>query len=425
VIGQKEDYREQAWIKTVSRLILHTVLLAYPATMFVYDGLRSDYFGLLVILSIVLALAGYLDFSSLWRSPLVFYSLLLLASMGILAWVSYAYFGFPEYAKNRVANYSWFLFLPIVYLMVRQLKPDKRVVITGIILGCIIALIRALLEEWQLVDELAWGHIKGRANGVMHPIRFGDLVLLMAFIALAGALFLERLPRFLRILGVLAFFSGIFACILSLSRGAWLAAPFYLMVLYLGWRRQGARFNARLSWLIAGVMVFAIVAAPFVQKNMHRFGKVFNEVEMYMDGQPNTSSGARLSMMQTALAAIAESPVFGVGVGGYSIFAKEFYGRNQGRLSSEVAIWKNPHNEFLLQAASRGVVGLVLYCSAMFALLVLYRRIMKHCSVFDGAAGMILVTGYLAYGMTIALFEHRDFLLFFAVYVPVFMAEDA
>ncbi len=390
--------------------------------MFIYDGLRSEYFGILVILSLILAFSGRLTLDVLRADSLIKYSLILLFGIGLLAWISFAYFGFPEYAKNRVEEYSWFLFIPLVYLMMARLMPDKRVLLLGIVLGCIVAFVRALLEEWKLVDELAWDHVQGRANGVMHPIRFGDLALLMAFIALAGSIFLQDAGRTLRSLGVLAFMAGVYASILSLSRGAWLAAPFFFCIIYLGWRRKSGEIFLRPLWLAIAILVILIGSAPFLKKGVDRFGKVATEIQMYIEGNPETSTGGRLSMLETAAAAFAQSPFFGVGVGGYSEFAKKYYDQNGDRLSSEVAIWKNPHNEMMLQAASRGLIGVALYFFAMLLAFLLFLRMKARGDMFYSLSGMMLIVGYFIFGMTIALFEHRDFLLFFAVYLPILMA---
>ncbi len=407
----------------VSRFIVHAVLLIYPATMFVYDGIRSEYFGIFVILSIVLLARKKVKLSVLWADRFAFYSILLLFCIGLLAWLSYAYFGFPETAKHRVAKYSWFLLVPLVFLGLSRIRIEKKIVFLGVSIGCIAAFLRAILEELKLVDELAWEHIRGRANGVMHPVRFGDLVLLMAFISLSGAMFLENIGRYLRVLGVVAFGAGVFASILSLTRGAWVAIPFFLLLLILGRRLAGGNNTLQTSWLLVAVVLFSVVAAPFVSKGVDRFGKIHAEVKMYIQGNPQTSSGARLSMLETAGAAFNSAPIFGVGVGGYEIFAKEYYSENKERLSSEVAIWKNPHNELMLQAASRGILGALLYLLTMLALFVLFYKTALRLSVYYGVSGMMVVLGFFVFGMTISIFEHRDFLLFFSIYIPVLMSD--
>lgn len=41
---------------------------------------------------------------------------------------------------------------------------------------------------------------------------------------------------------------------------------------------------------------------------------------------------------------------------------------------------------------------------------------------FSAIAGMLVITGYFFFGMSIALFEHRDFSLFFIIYTMFFAA---
>ena len=43
---------------------------------------------------------------------------------------------------------------------------------------------------------------------------------------------------------------------------------------------------------------------------------------------------------------------------------------------------------------------------------------------FPAICGMLLYVGYMHFGLTIALFEHRDFLVFFVIYTMLFVADS-
>jgi len=403
----------------------YTVLLVYPATMFVYDGIRSEYFGVLFLLSLLGVLAGRyrLSFRSLERIDR--WVLLAFASITIVAWLSWAGIGFDPEAKGRIAKYSWFLLAVPVFFLFRHLRPKMEIVWLGLVIGAWVAFGRAMLEELKLVEELGWKS-PDRANGVMHPIRFGDLSLLLGFIALAGALYLDGINRLARAIGIGAFVAGILASVLSLSRGGWLAAPLLLAVSLLPLLKGKSRgYKAAVVGGIA-LGLAGLMTLPGLDMGK-RFGQARADLEKYfVQGNSKTSLGARLDMFETALSAFDKHPFMGVGVGRYHEYSKKYYEANKERLSVEVIWWKNPHNELLLHAATRGSVGVVTLL-ALFLLLGYRFAVTRHDPGgrirFVSVAGLMLVLGYAVFGMSIALFEHRDFLMFFVIYAVLFLAE--
>ena len=144
-----------------------------------------------------------------------------------------------------------------------------------------------------------------------------------------------------------------------------------------------------------------------------------------MKGSNETSLGSRFDMAKTAVNIIREHPVLGVGLGNYHQYAVDFYQQNKPNISPEVKRWKNPHNEFLLQWVTRGVAGLIsimlmFWWSFKFFYSNRKNEARQYC--FPAIAGMLITSGYFFFGQSIALFEHRDFTLFFVVYVMFFAA---
>ena len=411
------------WIDKVLLAGVYAVLLAYPATMLVYDGIRSEYFGFLVLLSLAGLMTRRIKPSEirLGRAErLVLWSLF---SITVIAWVSYACFGFPEAARPRVAKYSWFALSIPVYYLFRYTRPRMEFVWAALVAGAGVALSRALLEEFGLVEDLAWSNMGGRANGVMHPIRFGDLSLLLGFFSLTGALYLRGIPRALRVLGFLGFVAGLLASIFSASRGGWVAIPFLLAATLLPVLRRNKRLFMGLaaSILVVGVV---ILTEPGFEVEKHT-KRAWSDIANYVSGNPNTSLGARFDMFLTAWRIFADHPLFGVGVGNYHEMSKQYYKMSEHKLSSEVIRWKNPHNELLLHAATRGIVGVLALVSLLgFSVYAFIRKGGKSwvTGEFSSIAGLNLILGYGIFGMSIALFEHRDFLMFFVIYLALFLS---
>jgi O-antigen ligase len=131
-------------------------------------------------------------------------------------------------------------------------------------------------------------------------------------------------------------------------------------------------------------------------------------------------------MFETAVEIFNNNALFGAGVGSYQSNARKYYYSNNSRLSEEVIKWKNPHNEFLLQAATRGVIGVIsvvyLFGSFGFFFIGFYSRKL-YIKRFSAVSGLLVIFGYVQFGMSISLFEHRDFLLFYILYLNLFFAD--
>jgi O-antigen ligase len=411
------------WIDKALLAGVYAVLLAYPVTMFVYDGIRSEYFGILVLLSLLGLVARRIKTTEIRPGRVERLVLWSLFSITVIAWVSYACFDFPEAARPRVAKYSWFALSIPVYYLFRYTRPRMEFVWAALVAGALVAFSRAVLEELDWVKELLPGMWGNRANGAMHPIRFGDLALLLGFLSLAGALYLKSISGVFRVLGFLGFLAGLLASVLSQSRGGWVAMPFLLLMTFLPMLKGNKRLFLGVMALImtVGVVMFNHPAFQ-VEK---RAKQAWSDIEAYASGNPNTSLGARFDMFLTAWRIFVDHPLFGVGVGNYHEMSKRYYRASDRKLSSEVIMWKNPHNELLLHAATRGLVGVLTLVSLFgFAFYAFARQGFGGwmAGEFASIAGLNLMVGYSIFGMSIALFEHRDFLMFFVVYLTLFLS---
>ena len=215
-------------VKSVMLLGVYAVMFLYPATIFIQKEVKTEYFAALVFMSFYGFLSGRIRPSQYQLDRKDYLVLFSFALITIIAWFSYAHFGFQEYAKHRVEKYTWFLLAIPVYYLFLYTRPRMEIVWAGLVFGSFVAFGRAVLEELSMVDEIAWANMQGRANGSMHPIRFGDLSLLMGCIALNGAVNLTKLKLYVRIIGLTAFLAGIGGSVMSESRGGvvGIAGPF-------------------------------------------------------------------------------------------------------------------------------------------------------------------------------------------------------
>lgn len=108
--------------------------------------------------------------------------------------------------------------------------------------------------------------------------------------------------------------------------------------------------------VIMGAVLFSV--SPRFQD---RSSAVVSDIQSYKQGSVETSQGQRLDYWHRSLLAIEEKPVFGHGVGSWTI--------NYHRLGGlQANAPSNPHQEYLLWAVEAGVIGLVLFLGIFISL---------------------------------------------------------
>ena len=103
--------------------------------------------------------------------------------------------------------------------------------------------------------------------------------------------------------------------------------------------------------IVSAVILITVILflSPTVQ---NRIKLAVNEVNLYYQGNKNTSVGLRLYMWDGAVKLFLENPVIGVGTGGYKKAMMKY------KDNPELPDLVQPHNSFLYMAVSFGIVGL-------------------------------------------------------------------
>lgn len=403
-----------------------TILVAYPITRFVYLTLHSIYLTPLVSLSIVAIAYRWSDLVDIKlerMDKLLLLSFFLIFAVTLLSFYVY---GEGHGAAKRVRTYSGFIYAIPVYFLFRMYMPSSRVIWGALIVASYVVAARAWLEMNGYVDELIYKYASyNRANGTMHPIRFGDLTMLMGFISLAGSLYIENTKNWMKYSGYLAFLCGLYASAMSQSRGAWIAVPALLfIVLWPVFKKL--QVKSKMIFLLSIVIGLVVVFNLPGLKIEKRFDFAISDVKQYFEyDNSDTSIGARFDMYETAYWMFAQKPLFGVGLSNYNTNSDNYYKLHKDRMSSMAADRNNPHNEILMHMATRGLVGLavlLMLFTVGTTLFVSHMRRYDSKTLFYAVSGLMIFVAYMHYGMSIALFKHRDFTLFFVVYVLLFAA---
>ncbi len=211
----------------VMRLAVAAVVLLFPAACLLVD--RSDSVSLLLLTligSIVWARRGFK--AELSRREWLYVACF---AAFFLATVLAFEFGHQSDAGFRLlGRYFRLLLVFPVYVALKRYRPPALLVWAGLGLGALALGVDAL---WEKIGTHGFLRPDGDTNVA---ILFGDLAALTTFTFAAGYVYIDaRLPNLGPLLVTLGVVAGLSACLLSGTRGAWVAMP-VMFVLLLSFR---------------------------------------------------------------------------------------------------------------------------------------------------------------------------------------------
>jgi len=326
---------------------------------------------------------------------------------------------------ESVGAVARFALVPIGFSVVRgSSRVDIRPAIwLGAVLGAIAA--GALAASTLLFSQI------GRPTSYVNPIHFGELALVLGFIAvLTRGLAIGDRRRIDRWTFV-AVTASLVAAVLSHARGGWVALPAILVIAavhhYRSPNQRLARYLAVLVLVLVPVMLIAGTADN--RAALRAFDRGISETAEYIvnhgeDDTDATSVGARFEMWRSAFAGFRNSPVLGVGWGNMDArFAEDV---EAGVRATRIAEHEHPHNQYLSHLASGGIVGL----TTLLALLVMPGWVCLRALLHRrddaralGGAGLVVIVGYSIFALTDSVFETASPLVFFVLAVGAIIAQ--
>lgn len=193
------------------------------------------------------------------------------------------------------------------------------------------------------------------AHGVERPITF-----LHGSISQSSMLYLILLPTFLvmtlrknisftrRSFDGIIFLTSLAACIMINTRGAWLDLAIVLPFII------AYRLKNRKKFLIA-IVTLAIFSGIFLFASP----KTFQRLETFTTVNSEQSVIERFLMWKSAINAIEDNPLMGVGFGNYEAQYQEKYMLDEAKERFQ----GHAHNVYLQFWAETGLLGLILFCA--------------------------------------------------------------
>jgi O-antigen ligase len=259
-----------------------------------------------------------------------------------------------------------------------------------------------------------------RVYGATHAIHFGNAGLFLGFASLA----LLPISRHygLQILSVIGLASGICASVMSGSRGGWLAIPI-LIAISLIMAIRSLRLN---RYAILGIVsLMMLIAVGLWQTNyvQSRIAAVQTDWTELGEFDPLNAVEVRFLMWEQAWMEVRQAPLLGGGYSGY---------RNRVRTAVEsgqlpkymLAYSTEPHNEYLYQWATRGIIGLLFFLLGLTWMSGYFLKLLLHGDrnqVSIAQIGLSLVTIIAVAGLTISIIDQRDVIRFLGWILAVLM----
>ena len=309
-----------------------------------------------------------------------------------------------------------FLLVIPIYFVVRYIQPSIGYLFLGVMVGSFGVCLLAIYETIYLKQAFA--------DGFFQRIKFGGFSLLFAFFCLGFLLFgnFEKKNKALKVLSFLSFLSACAAAFLSLSRGAWLAAPVLILLVAFLYQRK---YQIRLSRLLLSVFfVFSTIGVLlFINENSReRIIKAKTDTQVYLvegfssKSVTEGSAGTRLEMWRAAIILFNENPLIGVGI--------EKYGEKKDALIFEHTVahqiypFKHAHSDYMSLLAEQGILGFSLFVTSMLIFLGYFLRTFS-VNPLPSVLGLMLVVSYLAFGITEPYFRFQESTTLFAVFLSI------
>lgn len=343
--------------------------------------------------------------------------------MAILLVIYFAIFVIYRYAmhghNSEMDNPSRvLLFLPLLWWpYVANLRSMLDRIFVGSGLGAVIASIVASYGKWILHAERAF-------PAPYMCIQAGDVAMSLGLFSLVGLFwFLHNKCYTKLVFMVIGFFCGVFASVISGSRGGWIILlPVVLGLIFL--YRQ--LIGKKLMSLILGAFTLGIVLLIAVPQFgiVQRYNQAINDVQSYESHNSATSLGLRFEMWKSAYIAIKERPVIGWSKDGFQDKKEELIAQHI--VSPQIRDFNHVHNQYLNDWAERGIFGLLSLLSIQLVPLYIFFKYIKNKAVDSSKSviavlGAIHVLGVITYGLSQGFLEHNSGNMFYFFLLSLFL----
>ena len=320
---------------------------------------------------------------------------------------AYIYFS-SETGLAKLDNPSRFLLVIPIFLAIRCSSVNVNYLHWGILFGAfLIGSIALYQRNWLGIDR-----VYGSISGLKSPIIFGNIGLVLGVLVPTTYLTIKKtMGRWAPLWVALGTVAGLYASILSGTRGGWIAMPL-LMLLVGNLMPKGGRIKSLLILLAVAVVFVAL--SYFDPQVKNRIGGAYSELYkvLVMGEVSNGSVGLRFQMWHAAWLEFLQHPITGVGLGQY--YNEKLLLIKAGVVSSAVERFQFAHNEPVHILAEMGLLGftslMMMYLSS-FLLCIHYKKTKPTLAM----AGLLIVCTRFDISLSQVQLAYQTTTLFYAI----------
>ena len=395
--------------KLLKQSILILILL-FPLVTASVKHSGTIIYVLLFLLSLVFGWRGWKILLP-WEKR-VLTGLLIFFCLSILSYLNTE--NFREGIKH-FENFIRFIAIIPIYCMVRYYtKPATEAFILSIGIGAIILGAQAWYEVYILNYSAA--------DGAYHKIVLGDTAILFSAILIA-AVFTLKLKKWQIIICIVAACAGVYASVLSLTRGAWLLVPILVPVWLWMYRHS---INVK-GWVVIGLVLLTSVGVGSIWqpgKIKSAFNSGMRDLQAYQKNPAlGTSWGIRLNLWRDSVTIFKEHPVLGTGIGDLSIDRQRL--AKEGLANKVYLEGDQAHSIYFQALATRGMVGFIalVVFILMLPFLLFYShwdKVTEHAQRFYALGGVTFITAFAVFGLSEGWLTRNPFVNLYAMFFIVF-----
>jgi O-antigen ligase len=255
----------------------------------------------------------------------------------------------------------------------------------------------------------------------VQTIPFGNIGLLMGTLALLSIGWNK--PREITSITLKLAAGGfaVYGSYLSQTRGAWLALPVFIAIVFAMLRNFRLWHKFAFFFAATVLLCSSYMLSSAIQK---RIGEGASDLSRYLEkNDPNTSLGIRLQLWRGSWLLLKESPAFGIGPEQFPRSLKQLAARHE--ITTEAAAQPHSHNELLFYMTTLGLPGLLAILSLYFVPAFYFFREMNHPDRETrtvAGMGLALTLGFFIFGLTDVMFFWTVSLTFYVVVLAVLFA---
>jgi O-antigen ligase len=292
---------------------------------------------------------------------------------------------------------------------------NLNIVLIGAATGGIVTGIVAWYEYYYLSYLMAEG-VTG------NHIYFGEIALLLSIFSLFGLKVIQN--YLLRVFLVIGVIFGIYATLVSGSRGGWIALP-TILLLFMVYNIWNLSLQRR---LLASVVMAMVIFGVYQSDNLpvkQRVDTAIDQASNYLSdnkqGHFLSSIGLRLEMWKASYLSAKDNNFLGSGENSYRPEIQRLV--QEGKVHKSLVRFVDPHSQYFNTLLDQGIIGLFsLFLIFLIPLKVLLNNLKDHSqSHISVMFSSVLLLSYMEFMLTISTFEIQIMTLFFAFTLSIFL----